>query len=226
MASKYPIIKSYLLEQIESGVFKPNQPLPPERELTSQFNVSRMTVRRAFDELILEGVAIRKRGSSVYVQSLDKPKSKRMIKHTGLPVPCDVSTHVQVMDYTEVDDETLFSTNRSQRLIKFTRQLIELKRVIAYEMILIDRSTTCPIDPAWHELMFEDLIQVHLLSDAPTSFSFEIEATIADKEIAHQLMISIGSVVLKRTQSIYQNNQLVGKAMTFFDGQGFKYVQR
>lgn len=67
MASKYPEIKKYLIFQIESGAFQEGENLPTEKVLTEKFEVSRMTVRRAFDEVIQEGYAHRKRGSSVVV---------------------------------------------------------------------------------------------------------------------------------------------------------------
>ena len=56
MAAKYPEIKKYILEQIDNGKFKEDVMLPSEKEFTELFNVSRMTVRRAFDDLIQDGV--------------------------------------------------------------------------------------------------------------------------------------------------------------------------
>lgn len=55
MAAKYPKIKKYILEQIDNGKFKEDVMLPSEKEFTELFNVSRMTVRRAFDDLIQDG---------------------------------------------------------------------------------------------------------------------------------------------------------------------------
>ena len=67
MAAKYPEIKKYILEQIDNGKFKEDVMLPSEKEFTELFNVSRMTVRRAFDDLIQDGVLIRKRGSGLFL---------------------------------------------------------------------------------------------------------------------------------------------------------------
>ena len=59
MASLYPFIKEDILKDIQSGVYQEDKMLPPEREFTEKYRVSRMTIRRALDELIQDGVLIR-----------------------------------------------------------------------------------------------------------------------------------------------------------------------
>ena len=49
--SKYEVIKRALLQKIDSMEYKPNQVLPSESELCEMYQVSRITVRRAVDEL-------------------------------------------------------------------------------------------------------------------------------------------------------------------------------
>ncbi|MGN1182060.1 MAG: GntR family transcriptional regulator [Faecalibacillus sp.] len=75
-SSRYPEIKKYILEQIENNNYQEDVMLPTEKEFTEKFNVSRMTVRRAFDELIQDGVLYRKRGYGVFIA---KKKIKRSI---------------------------------------------------------------------------------------------------------------------------------------------------
>lgn len=41
--------------------------LPPERQLSEEFGVARMTLRRAIDELVREGYLVRRHGSGTYV---------------------------------------------------------------------------------------------------------------------------------------------------------------
>ncbi len=71
----YYMIKSRLLEAIESGQLKPGDRVPSERELTSQFAVSRMTARQALTELESQGYLYRIQGKGTFVSTpkLEQP---------------------------------------------------------------------------------------------------------------------------------------------------------
>lgn len=63
----YAQIKNNILEYIESNDLQPNSPLPSEREIAENFQVSRLTVRKAIENLIQEGVAFRLPGKGTFV---------------------------------------------------------------------------------------------------------------------------------------------------------------
>lgn len=54
--SKYEMIKQDIQHKIEQLELKPNQILPSESELCEQYQVSRITVRKAIDDLVHEGL--------------------------------------------------------------------------------------------------------------------------------------------------------------------------
>lgn len=58
----YIKIEKYLKELIDSEKIKPGELLPSENQLSNKFNVTRMTVRSAFNNLVKEGYITRKRG--------------------------------------------------------------------------------------------------------------------------------------------------------------------
>tara|TARA_Y100001935_G_scaffold105768_1_gene87686 strand:+ start:51090 stop:51878 length:789 start_codon:yes stop_codon:yes gene_type:complete len=60
-------ITEWLQEQIETGVFKANEKLPSENDLSEQFEVSRVTVRRALQTLENEKVIYRCQGVGSFV---------------------------------------------------------------------------------------------------------------------------------------------------------------
>jgi GntR family transcriptional regulator len=70
----YLQIAEHLLDQIESGKFRPGDRLPTERELSKVHKVNRMTVRRAFQSLEIKGLIDRLQGSGTYVA---EPKIER-----------------------------------------------------------------------------------------------------------------------------------------------------
>ena len=51
----YYQVKESLLEKIKSNQFKVGDLIPSESELQEEYNVSRITIRRAIQELVQEG---------------------------------------------------------------------------------------------------------------------------------------------------------------------------
>lgn len=58
----YKTIENNIKEQINSGGLKEGDLIPSEHELCEQFNVTRMTVRSALNNLVKEGYITRRRG--------------------------------------------------------------------------------------------------------------------------------------------------------------------
>ena len=65
----YQQLQRALRGAIENGVIGPDDALPPERDLAEMLGVSRITVRKAIDELVEEGLLIRKQGSGTFVSN-------------------------------------------------------------------------------------------------------------------------------------------------------------
>ncbi len=66
---KFAAIKEFIFSQIESGNWPEHSRVPSENELCAQFNVSRMTARRALQELTEQGVLYRTQGVGSFVAS-------------------------------------------------------------------------------------------------------------------------------------------------------------
>jgi GntR family transcriptional regulator len=65
----YQQLQRALRQAIENGVIAPEDALPPERDLAEMLGVSRITVRKAIDELAEEGLLVRKQGSGTFVSN-------------------------------------------------------------------------------------------------------------------------------------------------------------
>jgi len=63
----YRRLQDALRRAIETTVIGPQDALPPERELASEFGVSRITVRKALDGLVTDGLLIRRQGAGTFV---------------------------------------------------------------------------------------------------------------------------------------------------------------
>ena len=63
----YQQLQRALRQAIESRLLSPDDALPPERDLATDFAVSRITVRKAIDGLVHEGMLVRRQGSGTFV---------------------------------------------------------------------------------------------------------------------------------------------------------------
>ena len=79
MSVKYLQIYHAIREKILSNEYAINQQLPDEITLTKEFNSSRMTVKKALDLLVSEGLIFRKRGQGTFVLSRGTSKRKLIV---------------------------------------------------------------------------------------------------------------------------------------------------
>ncbi len=108
---KFAAIKEFIFSQIESGSWPEHSRVPSENELCTQFGVSRMTARRALQELTEQGVLYRTQGVGSFVASAKSQSalleirniaddiqarghfhSAELVQLTELPCPAVVAT--------------------------------------------------------------------------------------------------------------------------------------
>jgi GntR family transcriptional regulator len=66
-APLYMQLQKILRDAIISRVIGPDAAIPPERDLADEFGVSRLTVRKAIEGLVGEGLITRRRGAGTFV---------------------------------------------------------------------------------------------------------------------------------------------------------------
>lgn len=71
--TKFHSVRDQLLDRLEG--MTAGEQFPPERQLAEQLGISRMTLRRALDELVAKGVVRRRHGAGVFAlgPKLDQP---------------------------------------------------------------------------------------------------------------------------------------------------------
>ena len=63
----YAQVEEQIKRDIENGVYSKNGRIPTEAELAKQYNVSRITVRRAVEDLVSQGLVEKKQGKGTFV---------------------------------------------------------------------------------------------------------------------------------------------------------------
>ncbi|GKX31604.1 arabinose metabolism transcriptional repressor [Vallitalea longa] len=71
---KYKTLKNYVLKHIQDGTYKTKETIPSENELCKLFDTSRVTVRKAIDELVHENYLYRVQGVGTFVQDFSYHK--------------------------------------------------------------------------------------------------------------------------------------------------------
>lgn len=65
--NKYQSISLEMRQRIKDGNYPIDQPIPDEISLAKEFGCSRMTMKRALDILVMEGLLYRKRGHGTFI---------------------------------------------------------------------------------------------------------------------------------------------------------------
>lgn len=203
MAGKYPEIKKYILEQIENNNFKTGVMLPTEKEFTKLFNVSRMTVRRALDDLIQDGILIRKPGSGVFLAKTKIQKSMSSISTSQDKIIHQMYDNltVKIIDFKIVHNHHMV---RKYLGIE-NEDALQIKRVqfgdnhpIVYENIFLPVKYFSAIDKTECYQSFKNIVEKHFLLDASTlNHKVTVEAKVASKALSSLLLVPINSAILQ-----------------------------
>ena len=68
-APKYYVIKKDIIRKIETEEYTAGETIPSERILMDYYQVSRITIRKAVDELVMEGYLYKVQGKGTYVKT-------------------------------------------------------------------------------------------------------------------------------------------------------------
>lgn len=215
MKKKYNLVKEYILENIENGIYSLGKAIPSERDLAELLQLNRMTVRKAIEELMFEGLLIRKVGSGTYL------KQNKLNK-------------------TDIIDEK----RKSVKLLKVKKgdelnygyKALEIDKKEEYYMILRVRK----IDniPQAYEIIYlkkeffeqlnkeEYLLGLRVLAK---KYSQEIEvydtveALLSLKKVADILNIQIGAPILQIKSYFKNKGKVFMHARTYHPGDSYIY---
>jgi GntR family transcriptional regulator len=72
----YLQLEQAILHQIDTGLARPGDRLPSERELADRYDISRQTVRQTLNQLVLQGLLYRQQGKGTYVRTQETTISR------------------------------------------------------------------------------------------------------------------------------------------------------
>lgn len=213
----YQMIENEIREQIQTDKLKSGEMIPSENELKDHYNVSRMTVRQALNNLVNDGYLYRHKGKGTFVSKSKIEKNIHGVR--------SFTEEMAEMGRTTRNEVRLLEVRVPSELIKEKLFLEEGDKVIYAERIRYGDD----IPVLYEELyvpynMFKELEPCHLQNsfyeylenDKKLQISHcvqGIEAKLATNKLATILQVNKNTPVL----SIVRNTFLT-------DGRPFEYV--
>ncbi len=223
--AKYTIIKQYICEKIESGQWFEHSKVPSENELTEQFSVSRMTARRALQELTEQGLLVRSQGSGTFVATFKSQSSLLEIRNIADEIherghqyhaqqlalqSVDVNEEIAILLSLKTGDKAYFSSVlhfENEVAIQLEQRFVNPKLVAHY--LTQDFTKITP-----HE---------YLSSEAPlTEATHEVEAILANADVCKLLNITESAPCLQVKRRTWSSQGVVSLAILTSPGNKYR----
>jgi GntR family transcriptional regulator len=199
----YVQIARKLTKDMRDGRYQVDQALPSERSLSEQLDVSRVTARKAIDQLVDQGLVVRKRGSGNYVAPrIEQPLSNlssfsEQLEQRGYRPGSKWLKRALVAAAAE--EQLSLGLSPDSRVARLERLRLADGVVMAYEVSVIPASLLPAPDEVGASL-YEHLNKTGCM---PVRALQHIRAMNAGAELASQLGVPIGQAVLYITRVGY-----------------------
>lgn len=207
----YIQIKEILFQRISNGIYKTGETIPTELDFQEEFDVSRITVRQAINELVVDGYLTRRRGKgTVVIKKKIEEKLNRVLSFTKEMQEMGITPSTSYAQIERVKSTAVLAKKLNievgQEVYLITRiRCADGQPIVFFETYLIG-DLKLPLD---HEVYFGSMYQV-IESTNPvkiTKAKEYIGAEVATKTLAERLEISKGDPILTRTRVGYDQNE-------------------
>jgi len=225
----YTQVRESLRERILDGTYPPNARLPAESELSSIFNVSRITVRQALSDLQKEGAIVKIPGKGTFVA---RPKAyQHLTQLEGFAEAMSRMGHAIVNQVTSHKKVPASSHVAQQLEIPVETPVAEIKRIRHLNREPVSLEITYLPAAIGERLRDEDLenrdIFLILEDDYGLALGhadLRIEAILADDTLAHALQVETGTALLRLERLTYTaRGEPLDFEYLYFRGDAFQY---
>lgn len=212
MAKKQSVFQNIayqIQEKVDNGIYVRAQRLPSEYDLAKEFDVSRLTVRKAIDELISRNILVKQKGKGTYVMSQQKIQSGR----AGLQGFTEAAKAYGKISKTEVIDlqrlkATELPSKISEKLeLKSEEEVYHLVRLRSFDnepMTVEELYIREVYLPNLSKEQLEGSVFNLIEEQIEIAYSHqEIEAMVVPERLRPILAVAIGEPVLKVNSITY-----------------------
>ncbi|MDF2811975.1 MAG: hypothetical protein K0S56_3006 [Microvirga sp.] len=228
----YHRIYVILREGIMNGTYQVGETLPSEAELMERYRVSRITARRALDELSDEGLVARARGRGTQVSPRTVPQVG------GAPIVAGIEglmanlsiigrqTTVTIFEFGFVEAPDLVAAEMALAPREIVQRAVRVRSLDGAPFSL---STTYVLESIGRTISQDDLATVPLIDLITRSGTMivnvnqSITATLADDVTAQRLGVQPASPLLKLRRVFYDSDRAVYYVDLFYRPDRFEY---
>lgn len=199
----YRQIVVILTNRMNAGTLRPGDPVPGEAAVSAEFGVSRITARRALNELAAMGRVVRERGRGTRVLPFERPPAAMTASLDGLLENVGHmgrTTTVKVLDFSYLPATAEVAEVLELQEGSTVQRAVRVRALGGVPMSYL--VTVVPEDIG-HRIEGKDLSQIPLLllleeAGVPVDAATQtISATIADAEVARALSVTAGSPLIE-----------------------------
>ncbi len=201
-------ISQWIRNQIDEGLFEPEEKLPSENELAKKFDVSRVTIRRALQSLESEDIIYRCQGLGSFVS--DKRTPHNLVRLTDFNEDMDragLNASSEVHEFKVIEAPTW---------LQAPLQIEEGTKVLQIDRLRLGDGKPIAFDSTWLTIFYGQLLSADTLKHSTIYKILEDEydikvvrgtyrftADIADKQLSAELNVEEGSPLLLIERSTY-----------------------
>ena len=216
---------------IESKDINDDAKLPSENELSLAFGISRMTVRRAIQELVREGYIYIKRGEGTFINRA--PKTQMLFKLDGFSsevAKMGYHSRSKVLDVVQINDFDKYEAAYGSLRVKSEKPIIMIKRVRFLEDIPVAMEKSflkTEIGQSLLEREPDESLSIYGFIENELGIKLSqaehiLEPGIANEVVSEKLEIETGVPILMVKGTTFSNN---GIPIEYLEGiyRGDKY---
>jgi GntR family transcriptional regulator len=228
----YARIEETIAAEITQGEYRPGDQLPTEDELLQRFQVSRITVRRAIQNLVSRGLLEIRRGLGTFIRS---PRIEaELTKLTGFVE--DMNAAGRKATARVISQGVVAASARAAERLQLANgtKVMQIKRVRLAGGIPISFDETYLPLPLGKQIVRNDLRLHPIFSLLEEEYGvplveadYELEAVIATKSVADALQVRVGSPIfqIERT-SMTTGNHPVDYEVLSYRGDIVRFVTK
>lgn len=225
---KYRLISNDIRAKIDSGLWKEGYQIPSETELALQFSASRMTARKAVDELVHSGLLERVPSVGTFIKSLSPQSSLLEIRNIADEILSRGHTHKATVlsKLTLVPNDSIAFTFSLHSKSVFKIIIIHWEN--DFPIQLEERYVNAEQIPLFFQQDFSKITaSEYLMSVAPvTEAELTVEAVMPTKILKHNLQLDENTPCLKVTRVTYSKGQPISYAVLYHPANRFKLTGR